>query len=39
LLKAFASAAIDDDQGARALGERVARQLRDAGATDYLSAA
>jgi hydroxymethylbilane synthase len=39
LLKAFASAAIDDDQGARALGERVARQLRDAGADDYLSAA
>ncbi len=39
LLKAFASAAISDDQAARALGEQVASRLRDAGAAGYLSAA
>lgn len=39
LLKAFASAVISDDKGARALGEQVASQLRDAGAAAYLSAA
>ena len=39
LLKAFASAAISDDQAALALGEQVAARLRDAGAAGYLSAA
>ena len=39
LLQAFASAAVLDEQAARALGEQLAQQLRAAGAASYLSAA
>ncbi|MEY4562493.1 MAG: hypothetical protein RLZZ618_1770 [Pseudomonadota bacterium] len=36
LMRAAVHAAVTDDDGARALGERAAAQLRDAGAADYL---
>ena len=39
LLRAQASAAVQTDAQARALGERAAQQLRDAGAATYLGAA
>ena len=39
LLRARAQAAVTDDTGARALGERAAQALRDAGGAEYLAAA
>jgi len=39
LLRTHLSAAVTDDAGARALGERAAQALRSAGAADYLPAA
>ena len=39
LLRAKAQAAVTDDTGARALGERAAQALRDAGGAEYLAAA
>jgi hydroxymethylbilane synthase len=39
LRRAQAQAEVTDDTGARALGERAARSLRDAGGAEYLAAA